>query len=213
VLHMLQPFTALGGAGTAFLIALIFVGALVVTSVTIAGQARERWLVYALAPFIALSHGCLLVAPSVGLELLTYGGYLWFFSLVCMRVLRHVFEEGDVDGNRLYAVCCVYLLAGIAWGFFYAVLETLQPGSFGGSYRAVAGKDVVTPLIYFSFVTLTTLGYGDISPLSGFARAFATLEAALGQIYLTVLVARLLGFHVSMHGSLTGPKGRAPHED
>jgi voltage-gated potassium channel Kch len=81
------------------------------------------------------------------------------------------------------------------WAFAYMILELVVPGSFsqpGGSIRAETMR-----FEYFSFITITTLGYGDITPLSNRASALALLEALIGQIYLVVLVAWLVGMYVS----------------
>jgi voltage-gated potassium channel Kch len=100
--------------------------------------------------------------------------------------------------DKIFAAICVYLLMGYAWTFIYALLEELQPGSFV-ALSAVAPNDYVARYMemrYLSFMTLTTVGYGDIVPHSPATRTLAALEAVAGQIYLTVLVARLVGLHI-----------------
>jgi hypothetical protein len=99
-----------------------------------------------------------------------------------------------VDSERLSAALSAYLLAGHCFGIAYFEVEQLRPGSFaiGGTATQPAQLDLQTA-IYFSFVTLATLGYGDISPLRPTARGIAISEAILGQLYLAVLVARLVG--------------------
>jgi hypothetical protein len=87
------------------------------------------------------------------------------------------------------------MFLGMIWAGLYSTLELLNPGSF--SMANVPTGPTSQQFGYFSFTTLTTLGYGDIAPLSGAARAFATLEAMVGQIYLTVLIARLVGAHIA----------------
>ena len=104
--------------------------------------------------------------------------------------LAGVLAEGRVDAERICAALCVYLLAGIAFGGFYAVLEALGPGALAG-----AGPLDLDDAVYFSFVTLATLGYGDIAPVSSAARALAVLEAVFGQLYLAVLIARLVSLY------------------
>jgi voltage-gated potassium channel Kch len=101
-----------------------------------------------------------------------------------------VLGEGRVDAERICAALCVYLLAGIAFGGLYAALESSAPGSLRGAPTFALGDAV-----YFSFVTLATLGYGDITPAASAARALAVLEAVFGQLYLAVLIARLVGLY------------------
>jgi len=92
----------------------------------------------------------------------------------------------------------VYLLLEFAWSYAYALLDEIQPGSFAASTEVGRNDYVarVMQLRYFSFMTLTTVGYGDVLPRSSTARTMAALEAVMGQIYLTVLVARLVGLHI-----------------
>jgi hypothetical protein len=108
-------------------------------------------------------------------------------------LLSVVLKEGRVDGERICAALCVYMLAGLAFGGFFATLEAIEPGSLRGNVSG-APMDSITAT-YFSFVTLATLGYGDLVPVSSPARALAVLEAVFGQLYLTVLVARLVSLY------------------
>ena len=96
-----------------------------------------------------------------------------------------------VDAEHLYAAISAYLLAGIFFALFYWVLEQIGPGAF-----AAAGNFSRVSAIYFSFVTLATLGYGDIIPRSDVARGLAIVEGVGGQLFLAVLVARLVSLYV-----------------
>jgi voltage-gated potassium channel len=95
------------------------------------------------------------------------------------------------------------LLIGFAWAFGYGIIELINPGSFSGLAEIDTDNHVgrIMQLRYFSFATLTTLGFGDILPRSPSARTLATLEAVTGQIYLAVLIARLVGLHIVHAGS------------
>ena len=127
--------------------------------------------------------------------------YTWIVVLIAyfaITILGYVLKTGPVTMDKIFAAVCVYLLIGFAWTFAYALVDALQPGS-------IAIHVVRTPdnyllrqraLRYFSFMTLTTVGYGDIVPVSTAARSLAALEAITGQIYLTVLIARLVGLHI-----------------
>jgi ion channel len=145
------------------------------------------------------------VIDNDGLLLVNYGLGVIFFTFTACLLLADVLRKGAVTADKIYGALCVYLLIGLTWGFMFLTLEGVQPGSFLLGQARLSGieKDPAA-LVYFSFVTLSTVGYGDITPLSPPARAFAFMEAIIGQIYLAVLVARLVGLHIasSMAGDL-----------
>jgi hypothetical protein len=132
------------------------------------------------------------------LLLVNYGLAAIFFAFTACLLLADVLRKGAVTAHKIYGALCVYLLIGMTWGFMFLTLEWVQPGSFMFGQARLSGieKDPAT-LVYFSFVTLSTVGYGDITPLSPPARSFAFMEAIIGQIYLAVLVARLVGLHIA----------------
>jgi len=118
---------------------------------------------------------------------------LWFvaIALATVAAARHAFGSGKTDGERIFAALGAYLLAGLLFAFAYWMLDRAWPASF----RGVAGALGQADAIYFSFVTIGTLGYGDIVPISEPARGLAIVEAVSGQMYLAVLVARLVSLY------------------
>ena len=104
--------------------------------------------------------------------------------------LSFAFRARSIDREHVYAALSAYLLAGIFFGVLYWVLEQIRPGTF-----ALAGEFSPNSAIYFSFVTLATLGYGDIVPRADVARGLATLEGVGGQLFLAVLIARLVSLY------------------
>ena len=112
---------------------------------------------------------------------------------------RAAFRPGRtvVDREHLYAALSTYMLAGLFFGVFYWVLEQTWPGSLGTAGEGVQSRFSLTLAIYFSFVTLATLGYGDIVPRSEVTRGLAIMEAVVGQLYLAVMIARLVSSYVS----------------
>lgn len=125
---------------------------------------------------------------------------LVFLSYVTVTILRGVFRAPIVDGNILCGAACVYLLTGVLWGYAYTLLEILDPGSFAvqpPDLQHVALQDEPGWLVYFSFTTLTTVGFGDVLPARAFARSLSVLEAVIGQIMMVVMIARLVGLHVA----------------
>ena len=124
-----------------------------------------------------------------------------FLGFAAVMILRAIFSQGSISLDSIFGAICAYLLLGLAWGSLYAVIEVRQPGSFHASgelantLKSAEARGSV--LIYYSFVTMTTVGYGDITPVSPPARTLAWLEAMMGQFYIAVLVAALVGIRVS----------------
>lgn len=117
-----------------------------------------------------------------------------FLSVIAGTILSYVLRGDAVTGEKISAAICVYILIGLTWAFLFSVTYVLQPTSFR------IENPGLSHFIYYSFVTLSTLGYGDITPLSQPARALSYVEAITGQLYLTVLVARLVGLHIAHAG-------------
>jgi voltage-gated potassium channel len=124
-----------------------------------------------------------------------------FLVFVAVMILRAVLIQGSISLDSIFGAICAYLLLGMAWGSLYSVIEVLQPGSFqatGEMADALESEEARgSVLIYYSFVTLTTVGYGDITPVFPPARTLSWLEAMMGQFYIAVLVAALVGIRVS----------------
>jgi voltage-gated potassium channel len=119
-----------------------------------------------------------------------------FLALVTTAILVYTFRQKEVGTDVIAGAIVAYLLMAVMWGQMYVVLETARPGSFNPP--AVAGVSMQALLRYFSLVTITTVGYGDITPATPVARALANLEAVVGQLYLVIQVAWLVGMHVSV---------------
>ncbi len=135
------------------------------------------------------------------LQYLALAAILAFLFLTCIIVVYDVLFGGHIDFNRLVGAACIYLLSGAIWGIVYFLLSVVSPGSFEG-ITGQSSSEQLNAFIYHSFVTLTTLGYGDVSPVLPVARTLCYLEAALGQLYLTVLVAALVGLHIASRNPL-----------
>lgn len=133
------------------------------------------------------------VAPSEGMELATAVSGLASIVTLAVVVLVQVFRAGPVNRHRILGAIAVYLLLGLAWGEAYSAVALVAPGAFHP-----VGGDVPEPerWLYYSFVTLTTVGYGDITPVGPLARSLAILEALTGQLYPAILLARLVALEV-----------------
>ena len=160
---------------------------------------------FSFGTYVGLGLLALLIAARgahalVGYEplLATSQGIGAFICLVAAGIiLRFILSEGTVTSERIFAALDVYLLIGIMCGLLFCIFEEQWPGSFAfqGSSFAGSKQNPLSHTIYFSFVTLGTLGYGDIIPVSGPARALAVVEAIIGQMYLVVIVARLVSLY------------------
>lgn len=119
-----------------------------------------------------------------------------FLMLATFNALRQVAIGNKISPNRIVGAVCIYLLLGVMWSIVYSAIEFFQPGSFNG-LTEVASPGLNPDWIYFSFVTITTLGYGDITPVTQTARSFSFAEAIVGQFYIAVLVAGLVSAYIS----------------
>ena len=120
-----------------------------------------------------------------------------YFALVFFSIMRYVLDDSPVTGDKICGAVSAYMLMGIVWSFIYELFYLSDPGNFR------VAEELATPGInhawtfYFSFTTLTTLGYGDYVPLKQAAQSYAIMEAACGQIFLAVIIARLIALHIT----------------
>jgi hypothetical protein len=117
-----------------------------------------------------------------------------FILFAIIQMLIFIYSHHEITRDLIVGAAVVYLLMALMWTFVFVVVETLHPGSFN---LPEGGEEATRYFLYYSFVTLTTLGYGDITPVTGLARSLSILEAVIGQLYLVVQVAWLVGIHVS----------------
>jgi voltage-gated potassium channel len=183
----LQETTA---AGT---LSFLLLGVLLLTATTQLTQWRQSrsttFLFVALTFLVAAFH---LLSPSTLSEGLTFGMAAVFLLYTSLRLLTPVMRRGRVSRDRVIQALCLYLMLGFTWAAIYRVLETTRPGSFSWT-AGVPNRPVnMGDMLYFSFSTLTTVGYGDFVATRPLSRIMAVLEAAAGVLYVGVLVARLV---------------------
>ena len=119
-----------------------------------------------------------------------------FYIWVTWLVIGQVLFSGPVDINKIVGAICVYLLLGLIWALCYLLIAQLVPGAYNGLEQAPWHENF-SAVAYYSYVTLTTLGYGDISPVVPIARFFVYMEAITGVFYMAILVASLVGIRLS----------------
>jgi voltage-gated potassium channel len=125
-------------------------------------------------------------------------GVLFLFGVAGV-IVKSLFKSRSLTFDSILGAVCGYLFLGVAWAMSYSMIETFQPGSFQISESLRSSDENAQPsvLMYYSFVTLTTVGYGDVTPISPATRTFAWIEAITGQFYLAIIVAGLVSMLVA----------------
>ncbi len=138
------------------------------------------------------------VWPIRSLAALDAGLVVIYFCLLLAVVAAQVFRSGPVTVHRICGAVVVYLLLGVMWAFLYQLLVFLDPGAFQfpGSIFIDQTEMVRQALTYFSFVTLTTVGFGDITPVHPAAKLLVMYEALIGQLYPAIILARLVSLQL-----------------
>ena len=192
LMFVLRPFLT-ERVGIAYLMEIFFF--LVFLSAVYA--VRQKKSVFIIALFLVLLTEILALLsylkdiPSLDMLSNILGGLLLAYTAAI--IVHHLFAEDKITGDMIMGAICVYFLMGLIWAFVFSTMEILQPGSFNMAQGQV-GQSAFT---YYSYVTLTTLGYGDITPISAPAKSLAILEAITGQLYIAVLIARMVGIHIA----------------
>ncbi len=209
-----RPFTGDSGAGpplfsiammVLLLLALynIDVDELVGERETLVAQRRTRSIIgWALGVPAVAERFAVAFSPSASLFLA--GSILWLllFAYITWNELRAVLKQKEVTREVISMSISTYLLLGLTCGMFYLVLHDLQPNSFSfGVGGPTSEQQSIPVLMYFSLTTLSTIGFGDITPVTLQARYVAVAEGITGQFYLAILVARLVGMQMSQSAS------------
>lgn len=198
-LFVVPPFTTAGVAGP-WLVDLLFVA--VVGAGALAaihrGDTLLRLVVAVLVAAAMVAKGGRTAVGSPGwllADALVSASTIALFAAV---ILRRVFAAGSITVARIEGAVAVYLLVGVLWALLYEALLLQVPGAFTAAAGIAPGQ---ADLSYFSFVTLTTVGYGDVTPVSPAARSLAVVEALIGQLYPAVLIARLVSLEIANRGA------------
>jgi len=182
-----SPVIAAFGLSGALIESLLAASLLVAVMPVTAGKIRSLLLVAMIALWLARPVTAWLGHPR--LSEMTLGAWTLIGLFAAAAALRFAMRGVKVDAEHLFAALSAYLLAGMYFGLLYWALEQIHPGTVAASNFSRTGA------IYFSFVTLATIGYGDIVPRTDVARGLAIVEGVGGQLFLAVLVARLLSLY------------------
>jgi voltage-gated potassium channel len=201
VLLGLEPFLA-GLSNSGPLIQLAFTALLIFGVFSLVGDGLAFKLGVALAALALLAEIGYWLTDSLVLRISNLVFVAGFALLaITAKIQSVVFAPGRVTRDRVIGALCVYLLIGVVWAVAYTLVEIAVPAAF--HYAGVEKGDPVEHLLYFSFVNLTTLGFGDITPIHPVTRTLSYLEAIIGQLYVAVLVASLVGRMVAGRGTGT----------
>jgi len=178
---------------------LVFVVELILASISLGTTKANRQIALILGVPAIVLQVVAFSAPSRVSLLIAAIATLLFIGFVIVIVYRTVMASGRVTVDKLAAAVNVYLLLGLAWAIVYGVIASFEGAAFSGNAMDFQTLEEYVSLgaefffIYFSFVTLTTLGYGDMLPMTPIAQTAAWMEAVVGQLFVAVTLARLVG--------------------
>ncbi len=188
-LILLSPILDHGDFRRLILTALTFIP-VILSTIQLSEKRNLLWPAILLAS-LALVFGVAAILSHHRVFLaLKWGTLAAFFALSVVGLFSYLRKARSIQSSHLYTAISVYLLLAMLWFAIYATFDAASPGSFQFSNSAVAKRE--SDLLYFSLVTLTTIGYGDILPVAGEARMLAALEGVVGVLYVAITVAVLV---------------------
>lgn len=194
-LFIISPFfQAEGTMGFRPVLPFIYTIAMIAIFRTIVEENREFYILAGTKVFSfgldMLAHFHLVPAFDHGFHVVARFIQIVLIFVVVVHLMKWLFSIDKVDKDTIKGGICVYILLGLAWMALYRFVYELNPNSFSVQFGQA------WEFMYFSYTTLTTVGYGDITPVSSFAMMLTNLEGMAGQIFLAIFVARLVGLHI-----------------
>lgn len=190
-------FTALGNGWANAFAALLFLLAMLVAVWFISQNKWQRIIMLSLAALAVLPlwEVALLRDPKV-IETVNTGLWVVLTSYVGSMIFRDIFRAKHIGSDQIYGVISVYLLIGVFFGLIYQIILVFDPGAF--YFNPMNFKGPIANegnLFYYSFITLSTVGYGDVSPVAPIARSVSVIEAIVGIMYVATMIARFVASH------------------
>ena len=190
LLHLTYPFSMLGSTHNAVYFSLYV--ALLASGVYLASVNRRRMIATALVAGLNVAIGVPWVITGgdiLWLALASYVLLIIFQGIIIVVLVEYIFVVNRVGKDMIYSACTIYVILGNLFSAVFMIIHTLDPEAF-------VSTTMDTPLpwqrmIYFSYATLTTLGYGDVSPVSPWAQSVAAIEAMLGLLYIAIILGRM----------------------
>jgi voltage-gated potassium channel len=204
---LLSPWAETSGAPgriTAFLS-----GGAVLAALYAISESRKVWIAGVILAVPAFMHRIAVWRDLRSVYSVGLGASIVFDVFVTAFILQEILRHDDITSQTIYGALCAYLTAGNAFGHLYMLLVRVNPDSFALDARLFHHAVAAQPdLIYYSYVTLIALGANGIAPAGPYTRCFSMIEGILGVIYLTVLLGRLVGLHVSQRIMKSSVDGR-----
>ena len=197
LLFMPGLFSDYSGALISILFALVLIASLYL----VATEKKHLLIGLALAAPALLTHWSFGVLPEITRLTINASFQILFLSYVCTQILTYLIRARKIESNVIYAALCLYLMLGLIWTFAYLLIETNSPGAIAlkNEFDLLTDnpRELIAEIMYFSFVTITTLGYGDITPISPLAQSLVIIQAFVGQIFVAIVIARLVGLQIA----------------
>ena len=190
VIMLLDPFLedfAFGGMVSLGLLSISAILCMMVLSL----DKRMQWILIFISVFVVGLNFILLRSPSETSSILQYLSLAILIFLYALLLFYLMMTSETLSRQDISNAIAIYLLIGIGFGFIYSLIETLYPGAI--VYQTQGNKDISGDMIYFSFITLTTAGFGDMLAIHKFAKIVAMMEAVTGVLYIAVTIGRLIG--------------------
>ena len=172
---------------------------IVVSMQSVRYKVSWKRIVYGLSILFAVLAVLSNFRESIVYVLLLLTVLLVFFAGTFFAMAKNVLFKGEIDGNKIIGSMSLYMLLGLVWTIIYLILLTLDPKAISG-IEAGQWQETFASVAYFSFVTLTTLGYGDILPVNQVARFFVYMETIIGVFYMAIIVSSLVSMRLNTMG-------------
>jgi voltage-gated potassium channel len=175
-------------------------GVVLLAAISVAGSRRIGVVLFAIA---LAAHVLSSLSPRADIVVVSQAARFAFLCYVMAIIVRRVMRDRTVTFDTVAGAACAYMLLGVVWGDLFSLVERWRPGSFviPPGWLVGPGQDMRAVLMYFSFATLTTVGYGDIHPNNPATGSLCAAEALIGQLYLAIMIARLVGLYAAQRGS------------
>lgn len=196
LLQIFYPISALPGKFFPMLYNFLYFG-LVFAGLWLSDDRKTRYALWGFGLPIIITGFLFVWYPQPWTYIAASVSYTGFFIVVTTVLVRYVFDAKHVNRDVLLAAVTVYILLGAVFVPIYTLLENIAPNSFSGAGLRVGEIVYWQNFAYYSYVTLTTVGYGDILPVSMWARSLVGVEMVSGTMYLTIIMARLVGLYAA----------------
>ena len=190
LLHLTYPFSMLGNVQNAIYFSLYV--ALLASGVYLSSVNRRRMIAAGIVAGLNVAIGVPWVITGGGILWLALASYLLliiFQGIIIVLLVEYIFVVERVGRDVIYSACTIYIILGNLFSAVFMIIHTLDPAAFASSTMSVPLP--WQHMVYFSYATLTTLGYGDVTPVSAWAQSVAAVEAMLGLLYIAIILGRM----------------------